>query len=40
MTFSRPVPMQIGGDAMGMRQTIELRHGQRDVRMLDWRRME
>ena len=40
MTFSRPVPVQIGGDAVGMRQTIELRYGGRDViAMLDWRRM-
>jgi diacylglycerol kinase family enzyme len=39
MTFSRPVPLQIGGDAVGMRQTIEFRHGGRDVAMLDWRRM-
>jgi diacylglycerol kinase family enzyme len=40
MTFSRPVPLQIGGDAVGMRQTIELRYGGREVSMLDWRRME
>ena len=40
MTFSRPVPLQIGGDAVGMRQTIELRYGGRDVSMLDWRRMD
>ena len=26
MTFSRPVPLQIGGDAVGTRQTIEFRH--------------
>jgi diacylglycerol kinase family enzyme len=39
MTFSRPVPLQIGGDAVGMRQTIEFRYGGRDVAMLDWRRM-
>jgi diacylglycerol kinase family enzyme len=39
MTFSRPVPVQIGGDAVGMRQTLELRYGGRTVRMLDWRRM-
>jgi diacylglycerol kinase family enzyme len=39
MTFSRPVPLQIGGDAVGMRQTIDFRYGGRDVAMLDWRRM-
>jgi diacylglycerol kinase family enzyme len=39
MTFSRPVPLQIGGDAVGMRQSIEFRYGGRDVAMLDWRRM-
>jgi diacylglycerol kinase family enzyme len=39
MTFSRPVPLQIGGDAVGMRQSIEFRYGGRDVEMLDWRRM-
>jgi diacylglycerol kinase family enzyme len=39
MTFSRPVPVQIGGDAVGTRQSIELRYAG-DVRMLDWRRMD
>ena len=39
MTFSRPVPLQIGGDAVGMRQTIEFRYGGRAIAMLDWRRM-
>jgi diacylglycerol kinase family enzyme len=39
MTFSRPVPLQIGGDAVGSRQSIEFRYGGRDVAMLDWRRM-
>jgi hypothetical protein len=38
MTFSRAVPLQIGGDACGMRRTIEYRAGARDVRMVDWRR--
>ncbi len=37
MTFSRPVPIEIGGDAVGMRQTVEYRYGGRDVEMLDWR---
>lgn len=40
MTFSRPVPVQIGGDAVGMRRSFELRYGGRNVAMLDWRRME
>jgi diacylglycerol kinase family enzyme len=39
MTFSRPVPLQIGGDAHGMRRTIEYRAASRGVRMVDWRRM-
>jgi hypothetical protein len=39
MTFSRPVPIEIGGDAVGLRQTVEYRYGGRDVEMLDWRRM-
>jgi diacylglycerol kinase family enzyme len=39
MTFSRPVPLQIGGDAHGMRRTIEFRSADRDVRMVDWRRL-
>jgi diacylglycerol kinase family enzyme len=40
MTFSRPVPLQIGGDAVGFRQTVEFRHYERDVALLDWRRMD
>jgi hypothetical protein len=39
MTFSRPIPLQIGGDACGMRRTIEYRTADRAVRMLDWRRL-
>jgi diacylglycerol kinase family enzyme len=39
MTFSRPVPLQIAGDAHGTRQCIEYRAAQRSVRMGDWRRM-
>jgi diacylglycerol kinase family enzyme len=39
MTFSRAVPLQIGGDALGMRRTIEFRIAPRPVRMLDWRRL-
>lgn len=39
MTFSRPVPLQIGGDAHGLRRTIEFRAADRDVKMVDWRRL-
>ena len=39
MTFSRAVPLQIGGDACGMRRTIEYRVSPRSVAMLDWRRL-
>ncbi|MFO0678454.1 MAG: diacylglycerol kinase family protein [Polyangiaceae bacterium] len=39
MTFSRPVPLQIGGDAMGMRTTIEYKISDRKVALLDWRRL-
>lgn len=39
MTFSRDVPLQIGGDACGSRRTIEYRSSPRQVRMLDWRRL-
>jgi hypothetical protein len=39
MTFSRPVALQIGGDAHGLRRTIEYRASDRCVAMLDWRRL-
>lgn len=39
MTFSRPVPLQIGGDPHGMHRTIEFRAADREVRMVDWRRL-
>lgn len=39
MTFSRPVPLQIAGDAYGARQSIEYRASRRSVKMGDWRRM-
>jgi diacylglycerol kinase family enzyme len=39
LTFSRPVSLQIGGDAFGMRRTIEFRAADREVRMVDWRRL-
>jgi diacylglycerol kinase family enzyme len=37
MTFSRKVPLQIGGDAIGMRQTVECKLADRRVDVLDWR---
>ncbi len=37
MTFSRPVPLQIGGEACGPRHSIELRMSPRRVEALDWR---
>jgi hypothetical protein len=37
MTFSRQVPLQIGGDAIGTRQTVEYRLADRKVDILDWR---
>jgi diacylglycerol kinase family enzyme len=39
MTFSRDVALQIGGDACGMRRTVEYRVSDRVVRMIDWRRL-
>ncbi len=39
MTFSREVPVQVGGDAWGMRRTIEYKASARDVRVVHWRRM-
>jgi len=37
MTFSRPLPLQIGGDAVGERQTVDYRISNRTIDMLDWR---
>ena len=39
MTFSRPMPLQIAGDAVGTRQTVEYRASDHLVDVLDWRRM-
>ncbi len=36
-TFSRPVPFQVGGDRLGMRQEIEYRLAPEQVDVLDWR---
>lgn len=37
MTFSRPVPLQIGGEAFGSRLTVEFKKSERNVDALDWR---
>ncbi len=37
MTFSRPVPLQIGGDAVGYRQTVEFQIDDREIALIDWR---
>ena len=37
MTFSRPVPLQIGGDAVGFRQTVEFEISDREIELIDWR---
>jgi len=39
MTFSRPVALQVGGDAWGFRREVEYRADSRMIRMVDWRRM-
>jgi diacylglycerol kinase family enzyme len=37
MTFSRPMPLQIGGEAIGTRLTVEFKRSSRKVDALDWR---
>lgn len=37
MTFSRPMPLQIGGEAIGSRLTVEYKSSDREVRAVDWR---
>jgi diacylglycerol kinase family enzyme len=37
MTFSRPMPLQIGGEAIGTRLTVEFKRSKRRVDALDWR---
>lgn len=39
MTFSRPVPIEMGGDLLGRRQCVDFRAPKRGVHMLDWRRL-
>jgi diacylglycerol kinase family enzyme len=40
MTFSRPVPLQIGGEAVGLRRTVEFKRSDRKVDALDWRMLD
>lgn len=40
MTFSRPTPLQIAGEAVGIRQTVEYRAADRLVEALDWHQLE
>ena len=37
MTFSRPMPLQIGGEAIGSRLTVDFKTSPRTVNALDWR---
>ena len=37
MTFSRPMPLEIGGDAVGLHRSIELTSSPREATVLDWR---
>jgi diacylglycerol kinase family enzyme len=37
MTFSRPVPLQIAGESIGSRLTVEFKRSERRVDALDWR---
>ncbi len=36
MTFSRPMPFQVGGDAMGLRDTVDYRVADQRVEVVDW----
>lgn len=37
LTFSRAVPLQIGGEAVGSRLTVDLKRSERHVETVDWR---
>lgn len=37
LTFSRPVPLQIAGEAVGLRLTVDLKRSDRRVDTVDWR---
>jgi diacylglycerol kinase family enzyme len=36
MTFSRPMPFQIGGDAVGLREEVTYTHASHSVQLVDW----
>ncbi len=36
-TFSRPMAIEVGGDALAARRTVEMRVSPRECRVLDWR---
>jgi len=36
-TFSRPMALEVGGDALPPRRTVEMRISPREARVLDWR---
>jgi hypothetical protein len=36
-TFSRPLALEIGGDSVTPRRTVEMRVSPRECRVLDWR---
>jgi diacylglycerol kinase family enzyme len=40
MTFSRPLPLQVGGDACGTRRSVEYRAAARGIRLVNWRAFE
>jgi diacylglycerol kinase family enzyme len=40
MTFSRPMPLQIGGEAIGSRLTVDFETSNRKVDALDWRMLD
>jgi diacylglycerol kinase family enzyme len=39
MTFSRPMPLQVGGEAIGTRQSVDYVISPRRVLVLDWRQL-
>lgn len=40
MTFSRALPLQVGGEAVGERRTVEFEISPREVDAVDWRRLD
>jgi diacylglycerol kinase family enzyme len=39
LTFSRDMALQIGGDAVGLRRSVEMRASDREFRLVDWRQL-